>query len=124
MSHRLVLPLVYLLAAACANSHRATPGDNDDTGDDNVTKPNAGTLQEVTICPGSVPAATSGVCDVTAGGAPVFLRSTMLAPKTVYQGGSVLIKDGAITCTGCNYAAAASAAGATTIDCTAGIISP
>lgn len=77
----------------------------------------------ITQCPGTIPAAPSGVCAVTAGGANLLLRGTVLAPGEVFRGGSVAVDAaGRITCVGCDCAAMA--AGATEINCANGVISP
>jgi hypothetical protein len=79
---------------------------------------------EVIVCPDPLPPPTDGVCDATAGGPAVFLRGTVLGADAVYQGGGVLVEGDEITCTGCDCAAAATAAGATAVSCGAAVISP
>src|SRR5688572_14892227 len=105
-----------LLFAACSSGgddHRGGAGP--DAGD--PAGPDAGDPAELVQCPDPVPAAADGACEVTPGGAAVFLRGTVLAADAVYAAGGVLIEDGAISCTGCECAEAAEAAGATRIDC-------
>src|SRR5690242_13197853 len=68
-----------------------------------------------------LPPATSGTCDVTAGGANKLLKGNVLTPDTVYRGGQVAIDGtGQITCVGCNCAQG----GETTITCPDAAISP
>ena len=62
-------------------------------------------------------------CEVTPGGSALLLRGDVLAPETVYEGGSVLIDDtGRIICAGC--ACADRAGDATVVTCPTGVISP
>jgi large repetitive protein len=124
MSRRIAASLV-LLVSACSSGR----GGGDDGGADpdagQVGEPDAGgETVELVVCPDPVPAAASGVCDAVPDGAAVFLRGTVLGADAVYQHGGVLIEAGEITCTGCDCAAPAAAAGATRIDCAAGVISP
>jgi cysteine-rich repeat protein len=71
----------------------------------------------------ALPAGATGTCAVTAGSASTLLQGTILTPGTVYRGGSVLVDDkGLIACVGCDCEA--SAAGATTVSCPDGVISP
>ncbi|HEY0712589.1 MAG TPA: amidohydrolase family protein, partial [Polyangia bacterium] len=59
----------------------------------------------------------------TPGTGGLLLQGTVLAPGVVYRGGAVAVDaTGTITCVGCDCAAAA--AGATTVTCAQGVISP
>ncbi len=95
--------------------------DGEDTDDEETDLP----TDTVVSC-GPVPAATSGVCDVTAGTtAAVWLRGTVLEPFAVLEGGSVLIDaDGTIACVGCDCSDHPAAAEAHKVDCAEGVISP
>lgn len=65
----------------------------------------------------------SGVCEVTPGDGARLLIGDVLAPDALYRGGEVLVDSGGqITCVGCDCAD--QAAGATTITCPSGVISP
>lgn len=76
-------------------------------------------------CPDKVPAATTGICDITAGtGSAILLRGNVLSPTGVVTDGSVLIDGNAIVCVGCDCAAEPAAADATRIDCAGAAISP
>lgn len=80
----------------------------------------------VLTCPGTVPAAGSGVCDVVPGiGSATLMRGTVLTPTAVYEGGQLLF-DGAgeISCVGCDCSTAPGAGDATVISCGEGVISP
>lgn len=62
-------------------------------------------------------------CQVEAGSSALLLRGDILAPATVYEGGSILIgADGRIECVGCNCAD--QAGDATVVTCPDGVISP
>ncbi|MBP6628069.1 MAG: amidohydrolase family protein [Kofleriaceae bacterium] len=76
-------------------------------------------------CPRTVPPATSGACDVTAGsGSAVVVRGDVLADGTVYADGEVVYDGDAIVCVGCDCSASAGYAGATQLDCADAAISP
>jgi large repetitive protein len=65
----------------------------------------------------------NGVCEVVAGDANKYIVGDILAPWVVYRGGGVLVDaTGNITCVGCDCEAMA--AGATTITCPTGVVSP
>ena len=75
------------------------------------------------VCPNVIPPVASGTCEVKAGDASKLLLGTVLVPGTIYRNGQVLVDAaGQITCVGC--ACDAQAAGATTISCPTGVISP
>jgi cysteine-rich repeat protein len=79
----------------------------------------------------TLPAVTTGTCEVTAGDAAKAILGTVLTPTKVYRGGQVVVDDkGAIVFVGCraecdaNAACKAAAAAATKISCPNGVISP
>jgi cysteine-rich repeat protein len=73
----------------------------------------------------SDPPLTSGTCAVTAGSTAQLFTGTVLQPGRVLHGGQVLVDgDGVIQCVDCDCGSAAAAAGATTIACPTGVISP
>lgn len=78
----------------------------------------------ITMCPGyPLPATASGRCDVTAGSAALLITGDVLTPGEVLRGGQVAVDGtGTITCVACDCSAMA--AGATTIICPQGVISP
>jgi hypothetical protein len=77
-----------------------------------------------TTCPGaSIPSLPTAACEATAGSAAILVTADVLTPGEVFEGGQVLIDaTGHITCVGCDCSAGA--AGATTIVCPDGVISP
>ncbi|MDB4970885.1 MAG: Metal dependent amidohydrolase, partial [Myxococcales bacterium] len=67
----------------------------------------------------------SGTCQVTAGSGAQLFTGSVLLPGRVLHGGQVLVDDkGIIQCVDCDCTGAVAAAGATTIDCPTGVISP
>lgn len=81
-----------------------------------TTLPSSGVID----CGSPLPASDE-TCIVAAGDATMLLRGDVLAPDSVFLGGSVLLDDlGIITCVGCDCAAA----GATVVTCTDAVISP
>ncbi len=80
----------------------------------------------VTRCPGdSLPSLPSGVCEVTAGSDAKLITGDILTPGEVFRGGQVLVDaTGMIACVGCDCSGEAAAAGATTIVCPDGVVSP
>jgi hypothetical protein len=107
--------------------------DTDDTSDTDEPEPEPiGPTESpvgpsvVEACATPVPAATTGVCDVVVGTTDTMLISgTVLAPDTTYEDGHVLLDgDGMIVCVGCDCAADPLAAGATTVTCGDGVVSP
>jgi cysteine-rich repeat protein len=67
----------------------------------------------------------SGVCTGVAGNAARLITGTILTPGKVWRGGQVVVgTDGVITCTGCDCADDAAAAGASVIECPTGVVSP
>ena len=91
---------------------------------DGAVPPDAGPT--ITICPGdALPPTTDGRCQTTAGSAALLITADVLTPGEVFRGGQVVVSaGGTIECVGCDCAASASAAGATTIVCPDGAISP
>jgi hypothetical protein len=66
-------------------------------------------------------APSPNTCDVTAGGATMLLKGTVLTPTKVYKGGQVAVDaTGKISCVGCDCAVG----GETTITCPDAAISP
>src|SRR5437867_1246742 len=107
---RAALVIVSLLFGGCDcnGRHNTTPDASPDGG-----------VSEVTCA--MLPPATSGACDVTAGGATKLIEGNVLTPDTVYRGGQVAVDGtGMITCVGCNCAQG----GETTIVCADAVISP
>ncbi len=64
-----------------------------------------------------------GVCSVTQGNDSILISGDILAPSKVYAGGDVLIKDGMITCVGCDCSSGL-AEKPTKISCANGVVSP
>ncbi len=110
------------LAPACGGGSSSDP---DGGSGDGGVGPDATPPSALVTCPDAVPAATSGICDATAGtGTAVLLRGTVLGDGTVYENGSVLYDGDTITCVGCDCASAAGASTATRVDCAGAVISP
>jgi cytosine/adenosine deaminase-related metal-dependent hydrolase len=131
-----VLPFLLALSipqlVACGDDGGANP---DGGGVDGATpdagmapdamQPDGGGPSVVVSCAGSVPAATSGTCDVVDGsGSAILLRGTVLGAGTVYENGAVLIEGDAITCVGCDCGDEAAAATAKVVNCANAAISP
>src|SRR5690606_1516184 len=94
-----------------------TEGDTDGEEEDGVVTCDRSPQQSV----------ADGTCEVTGTGAngSILLRGTVLGPDQVLRGGEVLIDgSGMIRCVACDGSDAAGAAGATTIECPDGVISP
>jgi len=76
-------------------------------------------------CDDPIPAATNGVCTVTAGAADtLLLRGDVILPEGLLERGSVLVVNGYVTCSGCDCKDRPEAATATVIACAEGVISP
>ncbi len=76
-------------------------------------------------CDDPVPAADTGVCDVTEGtGSAILLRGTVLGRDTVFENGSVLIDGTQIVCVGCDCSDSAGFGTADHVDCAGAVISP
>ena len=77
-----------------------------------------------TTCPGaSLPSLPTAACEATTGSAAILITADVLTPGEVFEGGQVLIDaTGHIACVGCDCSAGA--AGASTIVCPDGVISP
>ena len=79
----------------------------------------------VKTCSEQIPAAESGVCDVTPGtGAGLLIRGDVLGRELIYEDGAVLIEGKEIVCVGCDCAGVPGYAVATRIDCADAVISP
>ncbi len=75
----------------------------------------------------SDPPLASGVCQVTAGttSAELITGGSVLVPGNIFHGGQVLVDTaGVIQCVDCDCTGNAAAAGATTIACPTGVVSP
>ncbi len=69
----------------------------------------------------TLPPATSGTCDFTAGGTTTLIKGNILTPTTMYRGGQVTVDaTGKIACVGCKCAQG----GETTLTCGDGVVSP
>jgi len=76
-------------------------------------------------CPVALPAVSgSDLCDVTGSGNSLLIRGNVILPEGILEGGSVLVVDGYIRCTGCDCADDPAAAGATVVTCPDGVVSP
>jgi imidazolonepropionase-like amidohydrolase len=77
-------------------------------------------------CPGTIPAASTGTCEVgTAGTSGFVLRGTVLGPDRLYRDGSVFVdSSGVIQCVGCDCATTPGYASASIVNCGEGVISP
>lgn len=97
--------------------------DLDTTDEDDTDTTTGGEEDDVVEC-GELPPAASGLCDIDgAAGSTLLIQGDVLAPETVYRGGSVLIQDGIIQCVGCDCAADPVAIDAT-LTCADAVISP
>ena len=131
--------LLTILASAacdCGDEPRNNPdgGGLDDGDVPDAVRPDGGPLPvcwvpepdlpTITTCPGdSLP---SGACTVTEGSsAAILITGDVLTPGEIFRGGQVLVgADGVIACVGCDCSGDAGAAGATTIVCPDGVVSP
>ena len=97
-------------------------GGTDDGSTGDGGNPNGG--PKITMCPAAgMPALGSGTCAVTAGSDARLITATVLTPGEVLRGGQVLIgADGKIACVACDCSAMG--AGATTISCPTGVVTP
>ncbi len=78
----------------------------------------------VTQCKTLIPSPGS-VCTATKGNNATLIRSNILTPGAIYQGGDLLINDnGLIDCVGCDCSSRQAAAGATVVTCANGVVSP
>jgi len=144
-----IVALVLTVLAACGGGHSSTPdagppdagGDGGTMGcgngiveppeqcDDGNLVPGDGcepdctkTAAEEVQCETLTPP-SSGVCEVTAGGASQLIKGDILTPGKIYRGGQVAIDaTGTISCVGCDCAA--QVPGATVITCAKGAVSP
>ncbi len=100
--------------------------DNTDIDNTDIDVPPNDTTIVAKKC-GQLPVLASGEhCDVSAGtSGALIIRSNILAPGTVYQGGSILLNEnGIIKCVGCNCESESLAAGATVLTCPDAVVSP
>ena len=78
-------------------------------------------ISEYTQCPETLTPLDEGICTVTGEGTDLVIQGNILAPDTVFIGGSVRIDDqGTITCIGCNC----STTNTKQIQCPNAVISP
>ncbi len=71
----------------------------------------------------TLPALSSGTCSITAGSTSMLISGDILTPDQILRGGQVLVgADGKIACVSCDCSA--QAAGATTLVCPTGVLSP
>jgi hypothetical protein len=82
----------------------------------------SGEAQEIVQCRKLEPP-NSGICSVTQGNNDILISGNILAPSTVYVGGDVLIKNGKITCVGCDCGSNLEKI-PTRITCSNGVVSP
>ncbi|HEY2513815.1 MAG TPA: hypothetical protein VGI39_23265, partial [Polyangiaceae bacterium] len=122
--------VITLFAAACGskagsggNLSSADGGTGDDGGVQSEAGADGGGAATVIMCPGYTPGAPAG-CTTTAGtGAGTLITGTVLAPGQIFRGGQVAVDgSGHIACVACDCSA--SAAGAQTIVCPSGVVSP
>ncbi len=78
----------------------------------------------ITMCPNDgLPPLSDGVCEVTAGSSAMLITGDILTPGEVFRGGQILVDDaGMIACVGCDCSGPG--AGATTVVCPDGVVSP
>ena len=78
----------------------------------------------ITSCPNDgLPPPSSGLCEVTAGSGAILITADVLTPGEVFRGGQVLVDEGGmIACVGCDCSGPG--AGATTVVCPDGVLSP
>ena len=70
-----------------------------------------------------LPPLADGVCEVTAGSGSILITGDVLTPGEVFRGGQVLVDEGGmIACVGCDCSGPG--AGATTVVCPDGVVSP
>ena len=135
-----LLSILTTAACDCDDGPRNNP-DGGTTGDGEVPmdgeRPDGGPLPvcwvpepdapTITTCAGdSLPPPASGTCTVTEGASGALLiTGDVLTPGEVFRGGQVLVgTDGTIACVSCDCSGEAAAAGATTIVCPDGVVSP
>ncbi len=123
LSH--VLALALLLSGCNADDGKDTdPTDVDDTDIDTTVDDtdDDAPVQGLVQCDNPVPAASSGVCDVTPGTAGgLLIRGIVLTPEAIYRDGGVLVdSEGMITCVGCDCETPS----VTVVDCAEGVVSP
>ncbi|MEO1576555.1 MAG: thrombospondin type 3 repeat-containing protein, partial [Pseudomonadota bacterium] len=76
-------------------------------------------------CPRTLPAVSSGTCDVSTGsGSATLIQGDVFLETGLLTNAEVLIDNGDIVCTGCDCSGEAQFANATTLTCTDAVISP
>ncbi len=76
-------------------------------------------------CPEPLPAVSGAdLCDISGSGDSLLIRGNIVLPEGILEGGSVLVVDGFIACSGCDCGSAPEAAAATVITCPDGVVSP
>jgi large repetitive protein len=126
------LCLVAAFAAACdsGNTQPPLPDGGTDLAMSDGPPPNPDMTggsdggPKITMCPAAnQPPLASGTCETVAGSAAKLITATVLTPGEVLRGGQVYVDTaGIIQCVGCDCTAMA--AGATTINCPTGVLSP
>lgn len=82
-------------------------------------------VQTITHCPRTLPAVSSGTCNITTGtGTSKLIQGNLLYPEGIKNAAEVLIDNGNIMCTGCDCSTEAAAATATVLTCTDAVVSP
>lgn len=123
-----ILVVASLLLAACGDSERPPVNNPDGGTDSGIDMGGDAGMTGPTImhCPGeSIAPPATGTCTVTAGSGALLITGNVLTPGVVYRGGQVLVSaGGTIACTGCDCSGQADAAGATTVVCPEGVVSP
>lgn len=99
----------------------------DDMGDPDMQDPDMGNGEEVVVCPTPTPAPSGdSLCDATTADPNLVMiqAGTILMPDAVYRDGYVVVdrSTNQITCSGCDCAT--EGAGATTVTCADGVVSP
>jgi imidazolonepropionase-like amidohydrolase len=111
-----ILSLLVVSSTACSK-----PDDTADTGETGETGDGDGDGGEVEIVEcGVLEPASEGTCTAEGqAGGSLVIRGDILAPGTVYRGGSIFIDDGEITCVGCECNSADA-----TLTCADAVVSP
>jgi hypothetical protein len=111
-----ILSLLVVSSTACSK-----PDDTADTGETGETGDGDGDGGEVEIVEcGVLEPASEGTCTAEGqAGGSLVIRGDILAPGTVYRGGSIFIDDGEITCVGCECDSADA-----TLTCADAVVSP
>jgi len=84
-----------------------------------------GSAVETIDCPNSPTPPALGVCEVTAGDAPLVIEATLLTEEAILRDGHLMIDAaGSITCAGCDCSGQPGFATATRITCADGVAAP